>query len=121
MVGETLEEAAIREVKEETGLDVEIDGVFSVSEAFFVERGHHAIFFTFRGKIIGREINISMPKEIEEITWIDSQKAEDYIHITNSKGLIKSKSSVPYLLKKELFVSPNSFFMKRVLLFNRYC
>ncbi|WP_430104233.1 NUDIX domain-containing protein [Peribacillus simplex] len=28
MVGETLEEAAIREVKEEIGLDVEIDGVF---------------------------------------------------------------------------------------------
>jgi ADP-ribose pyrophosphatase YjhB (NUDIX family) len=57
MVGETLEEAAIREVKEETGLAVEIDGVFSVSEAFFEER-HHAIFFTFREKIIGGEINI---------------------------------------------------------------
>jgi ADP-ribose pyrophosphatase YjhB (NUDIX family) len=102
MVGETLEEAAIREVKEETVLDVEKDGVFSVSEAFFEERGHHAIFFTFRGKIIGREITISMPEEIEEITWIDSQKAEDYKHITDSKGLIKSKSSVPYLLRKRV-------------------
>lgn len=28
MVGETLEEAAIRAVREEMGLDVEIDGVF---------------------------------------------------------------------------------------------
>lgn len=28
MVGETLEEVAIREVREEMGLDVEIDGVF---------------------------------------------------------------------------------------------
>ncbi|WP_419880508.1 NUDIX hydrolase [Peribacillus sp. B-H-3] len=101
--GETLEEAAIREVKEETGLDVEIDGVFSVSEAFFEDRGHHAIFFTFRGKIIGGEINISMPEEIEEITWMNSQKAEDYIHITsNTKGLIKSKSSVPYLLRERV-------------------
>ncbi|KQL18221.1 NUDIX hydrolase [Cytobacillus solani] len=100
--GETLEEAAIREVKEETGLDVEIDGVFSVSEAFFEERGHHVIFFTFRGKIIGGEMNISMPEEIEELTWMDSQKAEDYIHITNSKGLIKRKSTVPYLLRKRI-------------------
>ncbi|WP_078433731.1 NUDIX hydrolase [Metabacillus halosaccharovorans] len=99
---ETLAEAAIREVKEETGLDVEIDGVFSVSEAFFEERGHHAIFFTFRGKIIGGDINISMPDEIEEITWMDSQEAEEYIHITNSKGLIKSKSSVPYLLRERV-------------------
>lgn len=47
--GETLEEAAIREVKEETGLEVEINGIFSVSEAFFVDREHHTIFFTFRG------------------------------------------------------------------------
>ncbi|MCM3757531.1 NUDIX hydrolase [Sporosarcina aquimarina] len=98
--GETLEEAAIREAKEETGLDVELDGIFSISEAFFEDRGHHAIFFTFRGKIIGGEMTISMPEEIEEITWMDSQKAEDYIHITDSKGLIESKSSVPYLLRK---------------------
>ncbi|MEA3319485.1 MAG: NUDIX hydrolase [Bacillota bacterium] len=103
--GETLEEAAIREVKEETGLDVEIYGVFSVSEAFFEERGHHAIFFTFRGKIIGGEINISLPEEIEEITWMDAEKAEDYIHITDTKGLINSKASVPYLLRKKVFKS----------------
>lgn len=100
--GETLEEAAIREVKEETGLDVEISDVFSVSEAFFEERGHHAIFFTFRGKITGGEINISLPEEIEEITWMNSEKAEDYIHITDTKGLIKSKASVPYLLRKKV-------------------
>lgn len=100
--GETLEEAAIREVKEETGFDVEINGVFSVSEAFFEDRGHHVIFFTFRGKIIGGEMNISMPEEIEEITWMDSQKAEDYIHITNSKGLINFKSTVPYLLRRNV-------------------
>ncbi|MFE4525818.1 NUDIX hydrolase [Cytobacillus firmus] len=100
--GETLEEAAIREVKEETGLDVEISDGFSVSEAFFEERGHHAIFFTFRGKITGGEINISLPEEIEEITWMNSEKAEDYIHITDTKGLIKSKASVPYLLRKKV-------------------
>ncbi|WP_394186249.1 NUDIX hydrolase [Metabacillus halosaccharovorans] len=99
---ETLEDAAIREVKEETGLDVEIDGVFSVSDAFFEERGHHATFFTFRGKIIGGDINILMPDEIEEITWMDSQEAEEYIHITESKGLINSKSSVPYLLRERV-------------------
>ncbi|MGD7052350.1 NUDIX hydrolase [Sutcliffiella horikoshii] len=100
--GETLEEAAIREVKEETGLDVEISDVLSVSEAFFEERGHHAIFFTFSGKIIGGEINISFPEEIEEITWMESEKAEDYIHITDTKGLIKNKASVPYLLRKKV-------------------
>ncbi|QUW22638.1 NUDIX hydrolase [Sporosarcina sp. Marseille-Q4063] len=99
--GETLEEAAIREVKEETGLDVQIDGVFTVSEAFFQEKGHHAIFFTFLGQITGGEINISIPEEIEEITWMDPQLAEKYIHITMEyEGVINSKTKVPYILRE---------------------
>ncbi|WP_318614364.1 NUDIX hydrolase [Sporosarcina sp. YIM B06819] len=98
--GETLEEAAIREVKEETGLDVQLGGIFSVGEAFFKERGHHAIFFTFTGRIIGGEINISLPKEIEEITWMSTELAEQYVHISNGfEGLIDSKTTVPYILR----------------------
>ena len=76
--GETLEEAAIREVKEETGLNVELEGVLAVSEAFFEEQGHHTIFFTFKGRIIDGEINISFPEEIEEITWMDAATAKKY-------------------------------------------
>ncbi|MCM3619681.1 hypothetical protein M3936_19100 [Sutcliffiella horikoshii] len=60
------------------------------------------MLFSFRGKITGGEINISLPEEIEEITWMNSEKAEDYIHITDTKGLIKSKASVPYLLRKKV-------------------
>lgn len=98
--GETLEEAAIREVKEETGLDVQIDGIFTVSEAFFEERGHHAIFFTFMGIIIGGEINISIPEEIEEVTWMNSQQAEKFIHLSSEiEGVIDSKITVPYILR----------------------
>ncbi|MGR3764155.1 NUDIX hydrolase [Rossellomorea sp. NS-SX7] len=99
--GETLEEAAIREAKEETGFDVEISDIISVSEAFFEDRGHHAVFFTFRGKITGGEMTISMPEEIEEVTWMNVEDAEDYIHITgDTKGLIKRNESAPYLLRK---------------------
>lgn len=99
--GETLEEAAIREVKEETGLDVQLDGIFTVSEAFFEDRGHHAIFFTFRGIIIGGEINISLPEEIEEITWMNPQVAEKYIHLASGfKGLVNCKNTVPYILRE---------------------
>lgn len=43
----------------------------------------------------------------EEITWRDP---EDYIHITDSKGLIKVNHQYHIYLEKELFVSPNYFF-----------
>ena len=100
--GETLEKAAIREVKEETGLKVQTDGIFTVSEAFFEERGHHAIFFTFIGKIIGGELCISFPDEIEEITWMNAQIAEKYIHISNEfEGLTNSKTTIPYILREK--------------------
>ncbi|UNJ81286.1 hypothetical protein (plasmid) [Metabacillus dongyingensis] len=33
-------------------------------------------------------------KKEDIMLWMDSQNAEDYIHITDSKGLIKSKLSV---------------------------
>ncbi|MDM5317288.1 NUDIX hydrolase [Fictibacillus sp. b24] len=98
--GETLEEGAKREVREETGLEVELQGIFSVNEAFFEDRGHHAIFFVFKGNIIGGEIGISFPEEIEEITWMDAETAEQYVHLRSDvKGLIKNATSVPYILR----------------------
>ncbi|KFN04030.1 NUDIX hydrolase [Bacillus clarus] len=97
-VGETLEEAAIREVKEETGLDITVEGIVSISEAFFEERGHHAIFFNFLGQVIGGEIHISRPKEIEEITWLELQTALPYLRIPEHlKEILERRETVPYI------------------------
>ncbi|WP_404470513.1 NUDIX hydrolase [Sutcliffiella horikoshii] len=79
--GETLPEAAVREVKEETGLHVEVSGIVSVMEAFFEARGHHAIFFIFEGEVKGGDINISMPDEIEEVVWMEVEEAERYLSL----------------------------------------
>jgi 8-oxo-dGTP diphosphatase len=74
--GETLEQAAIREVKEETGLLVKISDIIAVNECFFEENDEHAIFITFRAIIIGGNISIENPEEISEITWVDISKAD---------------------------------------------
>ncbi|GAB2565116.1 NUDIX hydrolase [Gracilibacillus alcaliphilus] len=98
--GETLEEAAIREVKEETGVDIEIGGLSTVSEAFFEERGHHALFFTFTGKIVGGKIEILFPDEIEEIKWMEIDEAETYMYIPEKlNGYVKTNISIPYILR----------------------
>jgi mutator protein MutT len=95
--GETLEEAVIREVKEETGLHISVNGICSISEAFFEERGHHAIFFNFLGEIISGEPYISRPKEIEEITWMELHIAAPYLRIPEHLlDFLQRKETVPY-------------------------
>lgn len=97
--GETLMDAAVREVKEETGLEVEVGGISSIVEKFFPDQGHHAVFFTFYGKVLGGEIAIQQPEEIEDIAWMEIKEAEQYIFLANEQqGLLQDEVAVPYLL-----------------------
>ncbi|WP_138495288.1 NUDIX hydrolase [Paenibacillus pinistramenti] len=73
---ETLEQAVIREAKEETGLDIKIFGLVALNECKFEKISEHAIFFTFRAEIIGGNEEIVRPDEISKIAWMDIHKAE---------------------------------------------
>lgn len=75
--GESLEQAVIRETKEETGLTIGIESILAVNEAFFKEKGHHAIFITFKAKIIKGEISIQDENEILGIEWVGIQRADE--------------------------------------------
>jgi 8-oxo-dGTP diphosphatase len=98
--GETLQEAAIREMKEETGLSVEVGGLLSVCEAFFEKKGRHALLFTFQGELISGKINISMPEEIEEVVWMDLIDAKEYIFgAENWTDSLSVQPIAPYILK----------------------
>ncbi|MCR8645519.1 NUDIX hydrolase [Paenibacillus sp. N1-5-1-14] len=73
---ETLEQAVVREAREETGLIIKIEGLYSVREVFFRELGHHALLFTFYAKIVDGELRISDPdNEILEVSWFDIDTA----------------------------------------------
>ena len=74
---ETLDQAAIRETKEETGLDVKLFGIVAINECIFEERKEHVVFVTFRAEIVGGTEEIIRPNEIAEIAWIDFSKADE--------------------------------------------
>ncbi|WP_088014479.1 NUDIX hydrolase [Gottfriedia acidiceleris] len=93
---ETLQQAVVREAFEETGLEVEVGNIVAINEAFFPERGNHAILFTFSVKIIGGDLVISREEEILQIKWIDLQTANQLMpyHKSGIEKLLES--SVPY-------------------------
>ncbi|MFJ7685993.1 NUDIX hydrolase [Peribacillus butanolivorans] len=97
--GETLKQAVIRETKEETGLTIEVEEVVAVNEAIFKEKGHHALFITFKAKIVDGEISIQDKDEISEIVWIDIPKANELMpyHPNGVESLLKSSS--PYIFQ----------------------
>ncbi len=93
--GETLEQAVIRETKEESGFEIEITGLHSVREAFFTERGHHALLFTFLANIVDGEMKISDPDaEVVEVRWMDLQAANVLMTYLPDKLKIKSDNNI---------------------------
>lgn len=73
---ETLEVAAIREVKEETGLDIRVFGIVAINEAVIEKNNEDVIFITFRAEITGGREEILRPDEILEIQWIELEQLD---------------------------------------------
>ncbi|MFD1885499.1 NUDIX hydrolase [Paenibacillus wenxiniae] len=73
---ESLEQAAIREAKEETGLDIRVHGIVAIQERVFLEKQEHMLFMTFKGEIVGGQQERVRADEIAEIAWLDIEQAE---------------------------------------------
>ena len=78
---ETIQRTAIREAKEETGLDVEIErlsGMYTVQYPadYFPERKKRPVFVvTFRCKIVGGELTLN--DEVTEFGWFNPKNLPD--------------------------------------------
>ncbi|MGP4074781.1 NUDIX hydrolase [Halobacillus sp. K22] len=96
--GETLEQAAIRETKEETNLTIKIETIAAVNEGFFKDKGHHALFITFKAKVVEGVIQLLHKDEIDEIKWIDidtTNKRMPY-HTGGVESLLQSSASYTF-------------------------
>ncbi len=73
--GETFAVAAAREVPEETGIEVDLEGVVAITE--WARPEHHVVFVTFRGRSRGGEIRVpgNDPK-VDAVRWADLDEAD---------------------------------------------
>lgn len=69
--GETLAEAATREVREETGLLVELDEIIWVGES--ISADHHIVLIDFLGRAVGGELAAS--DDAAETIWVGIEDA----------------------------------------------
>jgi nucleoside triphosphatase len=78
-LGETLEQALKREVKEEVGLDVEIKELLSIQQVIypkeFWKKRVHFIFFDYLCTVVDESEPKADSQEIQSVIWVDPKEA----------------------------------------------
>lgn len=99
--GEMLEEALVREVKEETGLTAALSGLVALNEKCFEEKGHHALFFTFQANVVTGELSAEDEGEISAIEWVDRKIANERFPYYDGGFELLLEVSIPYKFQPE--------------------
>ena len=81
--GEKFEDAVKREVKEETGLDINVEDQLDINESIFsneyYKKGRHGIFFQFICHYDGGDDKIELNEEYENnYKWVSPEKALEF-------------------------------------------
>lgn len=68
--GETFEACAIREIKEETGLAITVDGLLFLSEAIAPDKSRHIINVFVRGRVTGGELQLGKDHVLAGVDFV---------------------------------------------------
>lgn len=88
-VGETLHEAAKREIEEETGLQIEVKECVGVAEEF---SGSHWVSFVFTAQVVGGTMSCREPRKVVEQGFFSFDKLPSPISPISGQNLKDYKS-----------------------------
>jgi 8-oxo-dGTP pyrophosphatase MutT (NUDIX family) len=93
--GESREQTAIREVGEETGLEVRITDVLDSIEYWFVQRGTriHKTVHYFLMEPVGGDLS-RHDHEFDEVRWIRFDQATDFLTFETERSLVARAAEV---------------------------
>lgn len=74
--GEPFNECAVRELKEETGLDVEVEKIVFLSEAIAPDRSRHIVNIYVKAKVIGGELKLGNEPVLAGVDFIPLSELE---------------------------------------------
>ena len=90
--GETLEETALREVQEETGLEVELDAPLGSIDYWFADRDNHVRFHKtvhfYLMSPVGGHIDLHDP-EFDVVQWFEVDEALSTMAYGNEAGVLR--------------------------------
>ena len=90
--GETLEETALREVQEETGLEVELDSTLGSIDYWFADRDndvrYHKTVHFYLMSPVGGHIDLHDP-EFDVVQWFDVDDALNSMAYGNEAGVLR--------------------------------
>jgi 8-oxo-dGTP diphosphatase len=76
IAGEPVEAAVVREVAEETGLDVVVDELLGWVERF--DEGHHFVILDFRVTVLDPDASVRPGDDAVEVAWVPIPDLGDY-------------------------------------------
>lgn len=94
--GETLEETVIREVHEETGLQVSVGQLLSHSSRIWLteEKEMHSFQFLFFATVLGGELTNEIEGSTDQVAWVELESIKD----ENSVDIVLRAKEVLMLL-----------------------
>ena len=101
--GETMEETALREVREETGLDVEMQAPIKSIDYWFADRGgdvrYHKTVHFYLMVPVGGDTRLHDP-EFDVVEWFPSERALEVLQYVNEVDVLRRALELISLRRK---------------------